>query len=135
MGLDGIITWIVLLGIVYIFYNISAKRKKASREAHNIKMKLDELQKEIICVGGSIVPNRTIEEVFGTVSGLSSQVTSDEEFALSEKQAMYNMLLRAKELGANAITDVKLATGTYQQSGSQWQSAQCIYTGTAVKVI
>ena len=44
------------------------------------------------------------------------------------------MLKNAKNMGANAIIDAKVSTGTYQTQGSQWQVSQAIYTGTAVVI-
>ena len=69
------------------------------------------------------------------MTGISdTQATSKDEFALAEKEAMFNLIGEAKKLGANAIVDMKLNTGTYQQTGSQWQVSQVVYTGTAVQI-
>lgn len=42
--------------------------------------------------------------------------------------------LRAKSLGANAVIEIKLNTGTYEQQGSKWQVSQAVYNGTAVRI-
>jgi uncharacterized protein YbjQ (UPF0145 family) len=44
------------------------------------------------------------------------------------------MLKQARELGANAVVDARLTTGTYETNGSQWQVSRPVYTGTAVRI-
>ena len=43
-----------------------------------------------------------------------------------------SLLDAAKESGANAVINVRLSTGTYQQQGSQWQVTYIIAYGDAV---
>ena len=38
------------------------------------------------------------------------------------------------QMGANALVDLKMTTGSYEQQGSQWMVSKVVYYGTAVKV-
>lgn len=118
-----------------IAYSIFIKPRRVKQGGAVIEEKLNQLRREITVVASNGIPGRNIAKVFGNVTGISdTQATSKDEFALAEKEAMFNLIGEAKKLGANAIVDMKLNTGTYQQTGSQWQVSQVIYTGTAVQI-
>ena len=44
------------------------------------------------------------------------------------------MLSDAKNIGANAVIDVKISTGTYTYQNQNCQGSQVIYIGTAVLI-
>lgn len=120
---------------LFIIYSIYAKTEKAKAKTGELQMALDELRHEVIVVTSSAIAGKEIRQVFGNVTGISdTQAVSSEEFVLAEKEAMHNMILEAKKLGANAVVDLKLSTGTYEHRGSQWQVSQAVYNGTAVSV-
>lgn len=124
---------ILAIFVLIIFSNFNSS-KKAEEKSKIIDEKLIELKKSIKCVNGSIIPNKVIKDVLGVVKGISDQVSIKEEFELAEKEAMYRMLLEAEKLGANAVIEIKMNTGTYQQQGSKWQVTQIVYTATAVEI-
>ena len=127
--------FILFVGFAIILFGgarclTSGKIEKAVNKAKDIDAKIAEMKNKIIIVNGSLIPEKRIIRTIGLVRGISdTRATTKEEFALIEKEALYNMLKEANNQGANAITDIKLTTGTY---GSEWQKSQAIYTGTAV---
>jgi uncharacterized protein YbjQ (UPF0145 family) len=81
------------------------------------------------------LPSEKIKETLGLVRGISDiEANSRLDFELAEQEALYLMLKQARELGANAVVDARLTTGTYETSGSQWQVSRPVYIGTAVRI-
>ena len=81
----------------------------------------------------SAIHDKKILKTFGTVKGISKSIISI-DVKIADNEAMYEMLIEAKILGANAIVDLKMNTPTFEVSGSKWQTSQIIYTGTAVLI-
>lgn len=80
-------------------------------------------------------PADKVRETLGLVRGISDiEASSRLDFELAEQEALYLMLKQARELGANAVVDARLTTGTYETNGSQWQVSRPVYTGTAVRI-
>ena len=81
------------------------------------------------------LPSGEVKESLGLVRGISDiEASSRLDFELAEQEALYLMLKQARELGANAVVDARLTTGTYETNGSQWQVSRPVYTGTAVRI-
>ncbi len=81
------------------------------------------------------LPHDKVRETLGMVRGISDiEASSRLDFELAEQEALYSMLKAALELGANAVVDARLTTGTYETNGSQWQVSRPVYTGTAVRI-
>ncbi len=81
------------------------------------------------------LPSEKVRETLGLVRGISDiEASSRLDFELAEQEALYLMLKQARELGANAVVDARLTTGTYETNGSQWQVSRPVYTGTAVRI-
>jgi hypothetical protein len=81
------------------------------------------------------LPPEKVRETLGLVRGISDiEASSRLDFELAEQEALYLMLKQALALGANAVVDARLTTGTYETNGSQWQVSRPIYTGTAVRI-
>ena len=81
------------------------------------------------------LPPGNVRETIGLVRGISDiEASSRRDFELAEQEALYLMLKQARELGANAVVDARLTTGTYETNGSQWQVSRPVYTGTAVRI-
>jgi uncharacterized protein YbjQ (UPF0145 family) len=134
-GMIVLVPLLILAVFVLIVYSNVSSKAKAKRKCAATESNLDELQKRIVVVTGSSVPGSQIKRAIGVVRGVSdTQASSKEQFSLAEKEALYNMLVEAEKLGANAVIELKLNTGTYQQQGSRWQVSQCIYNGTAVEI-
>jgi len=47
---------------------------------------------------------------------------------------MADTMKRALEMDANAIVDLRMTTGSYEQQGSKWMVSRVVYNGTAVMV-
>ena len=81
------------------------------------------------------LPPEKVQETLGLVRGISAiEASSRIDFELAEQEALYVMLQHALELGANAVVDARLTTGTYETNGSKWQVSRPVYTGTAVRI-
>jgi hypothetical protein len=81
------------------------------------------------------LPPEKVRETLGLVRGISDiEASSRLDFELTEQEALYWMLKHALELGANAVVDARLTTGTYETNGSRWQVSRPVYTGTAVRI-
>ena len=81
------------------------------------------------------LPPEKVRETLGLVRGISAiEASSRLDFELAEQEALYFMLKHALELGANAVVDARLTTGTYETNGSRWQVSRPVYTGTAVRI-
>lgn len=134
MGLDNWIPILVIVGMIYMFF-FRGRSKSYEKEISLIGNEVMELKKEIMCVTSSNIHGKEIVQTLGSVKGTSKTIiTNGMETKIADNEAMYEMLIEAKILGANAIVDIKMNTPTFEVSGSKWQTSQIIYTGTAVKV-
>ena len=103
---------------------------------------LDELDKEIQELRGSItvvtsssLPDKEIKGALGNVTGISPTAAStDRGFRRAEKEALTEIMRQGIRMGANAIVDLKMSTGSYKQHAPQWLVSKVIYYGTAVRV-
>jgi uncharacterized protein YbjQ (UPF0145 family) len=106
---------------------------KIEQNSAEISEKLNTLKQEILIVTSDHITGKNIRKTLGIVRGISDTLAnSKKEFNLAETEVLCNMLNDAKNIGANAITDVKISTGAYQHQS--WQVSQVIYIGTAVLV-
>ncbi len=97
--------------------------------------KIQNLKNQILVVSSNTIPGKEIKEILGIVRGISdTSASSDAEFKLAEKEALFKIMEESFKLGANAIVDLKSTTGSYQRQGSQWMVSKVIYIGTAVKI-
>lgn len=128
--------WIILLftvGFLYLFFKNRSKKKLYYKNASLVQEEVLKLKQEIMCVTSSAIHDKKILKTFGTVKGISKSIISI-DVKIADNEAMYEMLIEAKILGANAIVDLKMNTPTFEVSGSKWQTSQIIYTGTAVLI-
>lgn len=126
---------LIVLGVLYLFLKNRKAKKAYFKKVSFIEDEVRELKNEIMCVTSSSIYGKKIIKTLGSVKGTSqSIITTDESTRIADNEAMYEMLIEAKILGANAIVDIKMNTPTFEVSGSKWQTSQIIYTGTAVKV-
>ena len=104
---------------------------KIEQNNAEISEKLNTLKQEILIVTSNNIAGKNITKTLGIVRGISdTSANTKKEFNLAETEALFNMLSDAKNIGANAVTDVKISTVTYQNS--TWPVSQVIYIGTAV---
>lgn len=82
------------------------------------------------CYSLSEVPGRKITKALGLVEYTVKGIAGD---APNASEGIFKALLSvAKKLGANAVVNVRLAIGPYQQQGSGWQVTYVIAYGDAV---
>ena len=128
--------WIILLftvGFLYLFFKNRSKKKLYYKNVSLVQEEVVKLKQEITCVTSSAIHDKKILKTCGTVKGISKSIISI-DVKIADNEAMYEMLIEAKILGANAIVDLKMNTPTFEVSGSKWQTSQIIYTGTAVLI-
>lgn len=76
------------------------------------------------------VPGRTVVQALGLVEFTQKAIGGD---APKVTPSIFRSLLQAaQELGGNAVINVRLTTGAYEQQGSQWQVTYIIAYGDAV---
>lgn len=128
--MDVLIVAIVLFVALIIFSLLGRSNKTAELDA-NIKS----LREKIIVVTSNNLPDRQIKGALGNVIGISATAAStDKGFRKAEKEALADIMRQGIQMGANAIVDLKMTTGSYEQQGSQWMVSKVVYYGTAVKV-
>ena len=82
------------------------------------------------CYSMAEVPGRTVVRAMGLIEFTQKAIAGD---APKTSESIFRSLLdAAKERGANAVINVRLAVGSYQQQGSQWQVTYVIAYGDAV---
>ena len=82
------------------------------------------------CYAMSEVPGRSVVRALGLVEFTQKAIAGD---APKVSASLFRSLFdAAKEAGANAVINVRVATGSYQQQGSQWQVTYVIAYGDAV---
>lgn len=82
------------------------------------------------CYAFAEVPGRSITRALGLVEFTQKGIAGDVP-ELSES-IFQSLISAAKERGANAVVNVRLATGSYQKQGSEWQVTYVIAYGDAV---
>lgn len=125
---------IILIGFAIIISLIFIAKHRATAKLADAEQKCKKLGERVLVVTSSAIPGKELD-IIGVVSGVSDTAASfGEEFKLAEKEALYNLMNRALELGANGVIDLKMSTGSYEQQGSQWMVSKVTYTGTAVQI-
>ncbi len=82
------------------------------------------------CYTSSTVPGRQIEKNLGLVQYTQKGIAGD---APEEIQSVFLALLReAQAAGGNAVVNVRLQSGSYEQQGSKWQVTYLVAFGDAV---
>ena len=132
--IEGLIPFFVIGGMLYMFFKGRSKKNSYYENANLIEKEVFGLKKEIMCVTSSKIYAKEIVKTFGSVKGTSKSIINTDT-KIADNEAMYEMLIEARILGANAIIDLKMNTPTFELSGSKWQTSQIIYTGTAVQII
>jgi len=72
--------------------------------------------------------------VLGSVTGISKSASTEAGFTRAEREAMVAVMRRGLAIGANAIVDLRMTTGSYEQQGTKWMVTRVVYNGTAVRV-
>lgn len=128
--MDVLIVAIVLFVALIIFSLLGRSNKTAELDAD-----IKSLREKIIVVTSNNLPDRQIKGALGNVTGISATAAStDRGFRKAEKEALADIMRQGIQMGANAIIDLKMTTGSYEQQGSQWMVSKVVYYGTAVKV-
>jgi len=121
-----LIAVVILEGIIRRFVRPDPRKSVMARALTGIRTKVKVFTR---------LPPEKVKETLGLVRGISDiEASSRLDFELAEQEALYLMLKQAQELGANAVVDARLTTGTYETNGSQWQVSRPVYAGTAVRI-
>lgn len=127
-----IILFSIFLSII-IFIRLLNKRW-TSKKSSTVDQKIKKLSQKILVVTSNTIAGREIQEVVGSVTGISNVAAStDAEFRLATSEAMLDIMNKGISIGANAIIDLKLTTGSYEAQGSKWMVSKATYIGTAVR--
>ena len=120
----------VVLGITFLVSLCFKKRPSLDELDKDIQG----LRERIIVVTSNSLPDREIKGAIGNVTGISATAAStDRGFRKAEKEALADIMRQGIQIGANAIIDLKMTTGSYEQQGSQWMVSKVVYYGTAVR--
>jgi uncharacterized protein YbjQ (UPF0145 family) len=117
---------VILEGVIRRFVRPDPRPPAMAQALHSLQAKVKVF---------THLPHEKVRETLGMVRGISDiEASSRLDFELAEQEALFSMLKAALELGANAVVDARLTTGTYETNGSQWQVSRPVYTGTAVRI-
>ena len=117
---------VILEGVIRRFVRPDPRPPSMAQALHSLQVKVKVF---------THLPHDKVRETLGMVRGISDiEASSRLDFELAEQEALYSMLKAALALGANAVVDARLTTGTYETNGSQWQVSRPVYTGTAVRI-
>jgi hypothetical protein len=82
------------------------------------------------CYSLAEVPGRPVVQALGLVQFTQKGVAGN--MPAESKSIFASLVAAARERGANAVINVRLTTGTYQQQGSQWNVTYVVAYGDAV---
>ncbi|HLE18737.1 MAG TPA: heavy metal-binding domain-containing protein [Syntrophales bacterium] len=120
-----------VLFVAFIVFSLFGRSNKTAELDAEIK----NLRERIIVVTSNSLPDGGIKGALGNVTGISETAAStDRGFRKAEKEALADIMRQGIQMGANALVDLKMTTGSYEQQGSQWMVSKVVYYGTAVKV-
>lgn len=123
----------IVAALLKCFFRQSTK--KTLESSLDIDARLFNKRNDLVVVATASIPHKEITRVLGNVTGTSTtQACTKELFELAEKEARLDLIEKAQLLGANAVVDLKLLSGSYEQDGSIWHLSQTVYGGTAVVV-
>ncbi len=120
-----------VLFVALIVFSLLGRSNKTAELDDEIK----NLRERIIVVTSTSLPNKEIKSAIGNVTGISATAAStDRGFRKAEKEALADIMRQGIQMSANAIIDLKMTTGSYEEQSSQWVVSKIIYYGTAVRV-
>lgn len=126
---------LLVAGVIIGIFLLASLIFRNRTSLDELDKKIQELRGSITAVTSSSLPDRKIKGALGNVTGISETAAStDRGFRKAEKEAMADIMRQGILMGANAIIDLKMTTGSYEQQGSQWMVSKVVYYGTAVKV-
>lgn len=129
--MDILLVFFVVVGIFFLISLIFRNRTSLDE----LDKEIQELRGSITVVTSSSLPDRNIKGALGNVTGISETAAStDRGFRKAEKEALADIMRQGIQMGANAIVDLKMTTGSYEQQGSKWVVSKVVYYGTAVRV-
>lgn len=137
--LTAVLGMVALGAIMMLVFAVVGRsnRKRAAvttDRGERTEEKLDEMLSKLALSTAPTVPGRKISASLGLVRGITRDAAlSEADFVLAEKQALFRMCQNALELEADAVISIQLVTGSYTRV-REWNQAQAIYIGTAVKL-
>lgn len=120
-----------VLFVALIVFSLLGRSNKTAELDDEIK----NLRQRITVVTSTSLPDKEVKSAIGNVTGISATAAStDRGFRKAEKEALADVMRQGIQIGANAIIDLKMTTGSYEQQGSKWVVSKVVYYGTAVRV-
>jgi len=130
--MELLLIYAVVFGAFILVFILSGRDGSRPEE---LDEKIKKLQEKILVVTSSDIPTKEVKEVLGGLTGISDTAASTGNgFRRAEKEAMVNIMNLGIQMGANAIVDLRMTTGSYEQQGTKWMVTRVVYNGTAVKV-
>lgn len=128
--MDVLLVAAVLL-VALIVFSLLGRSNKTTELDDEIR----NLRERIIVVTSTSLPDKAVKSALGNVTGISAtSASTDRGFRKAEKEALADVMRQGIQMGANAIVDLKMTTGSYEQQGSKWVVSKVVYYGTAVRV-
>jgi len=125
---------LIILAILFVFWRSMREGGKIKEKKERADGEIKDMSESILVVTSSDIPTKEVKEVLGNVTGISSSATTEAGFERAEREAMAEVMRRGLEMGANAIIDLRMTTGSYEQQGAKWMVTRVVYNGTAVKI-
>jgi len=120
-----------VLFVALIVFSLLGRSNKTTELDDEIR----NLRERIIVVTSTSLPDKAVKSAIGNVTGISATAAStDRGFRKAEKEALADIMRQGIQIGANAIIDLKMTTGSYEEQGSKWVVSKVVYYGTAVRV-
>jgi len=129
---DTFIGILVIFGILFFFWFLM--RKWALIKTARADEQITAMEDKVLVVTSSDIPTKDVKEVLGSVTGISKSASTEAGFTRAEREAMAAVMRRGLAIGANAIVDLRMTTGSYEQQGTKWMVTRVVYNGTAVKI-
>lgn len=120
-----------VLFVALIVFSLLGRSNKTAELDDEIR----NLRERITVVTSTSLPDKAVKSALGNVTGISAtSASTDRGFRKAEKEALADIMRQGIQMGANAIVDLKMTTGSYEQQGSKWVVSKVVYYGTAVRV-
>jgi len=130
-AMELLFIYAVVFGTFILVFILSGRSGSRLEE---LDEKIKNLQEKILVVTSSDIPTKDVKEVLGSVTGISKSASTEAGFTRAEREAMAAVMRRGLVIGANAIVDLRMTTGSYEQQGTKWMVTRVVYNGTAVRV-
>ena len=133
--LGGLPLIALLLAVVALLRWNGKPKTKVKHQLDQLEHDLDCVRKQVLLVSTDYVPGRKTVKTFGYLDALSeTEVASDLEYRIAEKDALLKLAQKALSIGANAVVGIRKSSAHYDQAGSKWRVSRVTYCGTALTI-